>query len=202
MFKHNMEFIPEYWRKLPHIQPKDGVFFVTFRLTGTIPKSIIIEYQNKKESTKTKKEKLENSEEYFKEIEDILDSATIGPTWLKNKAIAKVIIESFSFMDHKYFHLICYCIMSNHVHFIAYNLKKPLYAIMHSIKSFTAHECNKILNRKGRFWQREYYDNLIRDRNDLAEKIKYVLNNPVKLGLVSNWKDWKFSYCNPRFIEF
>lgn len=29
--------------------------------------------------------------------------------------------------------------------------------------------------------------------------IKYILNNPVKAGLVKEWTDWKFTYINPEF---
>lgn len=72
---------------------------------------------------------------------------------------------------------------------------------MHSLKSYTANKCNKTLERNGSFWQREYFDRLIRDQNDLAQKVKYVLNNPVKAGLVERWNEYPFSYCHPDFIE-
>ena len=32
--------------------------------------------------------------------------------------------------------------------------------------------------------------------------ILYILNNPVKAGLVNEWKDWKFAYVNPEFGEW
>jgi hypothetical protein len=58
--------------------------------------------------------------------------------------------------------------------------------IMHSIKSFTAHEINKMLNRKGMVWQDENYDRFLRSEHELSEKIVYIANNPVKAGLVTN----------------
>ena len=58
---------------------------------------------------------------------------------------------------------------------------------MHSLKSFTAKQANGFLNRKGAFWQPEYYDHLIRDEDDLASSIQYVLTNPDMAGL-KNWQ--------------
>ena len=196
------EIKPEYRRKLPHIQPKDGIFFVTFRLKGTLPKSIIEEYNASIENEKNKKVKIEKSKEYFTDIEEILDKEKTGPKWLKDENIATVVKNSLVYLNkNNICKIICYCIMSNHVHFIAKELTEPLYAIMHSIKSYSANECNKLLGRTGRFWQREYFDYVMRNENDLSEKIKYVLNNPVKAGLVQNWRDWDFSYCDQEFLE-
>jgi len=195
----------EYRRKLPHIQPEHGVYFVTLRLKDSLPKEITDKlhkkyFDNQNYLLKSSNERKQFDKLYFDEIEDILDSSVFGPTWLKNENVAEIISNNLFFLDGKYFKLICFCIMSNHVHFIVYKLISPLYKILNSFKSFTAREANKILNRSGRFWQREYFDRLVRDRNDLGEKIKYTLNNPVNAGLVGNWKDWRFSYCKPEFI--
>jgi len=53
-------------------------------------------------------------------------------------------------------------------------------AILHSWKSFTAKEANRLLRRSGDFWQAEYYDHLIRNEADFWRAVKYVLNNPIK----------------------
>jgi len=120
--------------------------------------------------------------------------------------------------------------MSNHVHLIIYKLAKPLHIIMKELKSFTGKEALKILRGldseapdriakrllrlensseqalqvpfvPSKFWQPESFDRIIRDRNDMAEKISYTLNNPVKAGLVSVWNNWEWSYCRPEFLE-
>jgi len=48
---------------------------------------------------------------------------------------------------------------------------------------------NKIENRKGSLWQKESFDVTIRNENHLYRTINYTLNNPVKAGLIKNWKD-------------
>jgi REP element-mobilizing transposase RayT len=63
---------------------------------------------------------------------------------------------------------------------------------MHSIKSYTAHEANKILNRKGRFWSKEYFDRFIRNQEHFNKTVSYIENNPVKAGLCKESKDWRF----------
>jgi REP element-mobilizing transposase RayT len=66
--------------------------------------------------------------------------------------------------------------------------------IMHSIKSFTAHEINKVLNRKGKVWQDENYDRIIRDNEDFLEKLEYIANNPIKMNLAKDYEDYRWLY--------
>ncbi|MBE0570067.1 MAG: transposase [Ignavibacteriaceae bacterium] len=40
-------------------------------------------------------------------------------------------------------------------------------------------------------WQKDYYDHILRNTEDLTLQIKYILNNPVRAGLVGNWKEYK-----------
>jgi REP element-mobilizing transposase RayT len=67
--------------------------------------------------------------------------------------------------------------------------------ILQSLKRHTARQSNLILGRSGAFWQDESYDHIVRDQAELERIIKYVLNNPVKAGLVDDWIKWKWSYC-------
>ena len=202
----------EYRRNLPHILPEQGVFFITFRIYNSLPLKIIADLKNNYEkeikaarnfvsnSRRFRSRLLEIYDDYLYEFDDMLDKYTTEFD-LTNPELATIIINSIRYFDQKDYRLICFCIMPNHVHMIVYNLKKPLYTIMKLLKGYSSGEINKILERKGKFWQSESYDNYIRSRNDLHNKIQYVMNNPVKAGLVSNRKDWKYSYCDPRFLE-
>lgn len=71
----------------------------------------------------------------------------------------------------------------------------PLHKIMQSLKRHTARQSNIILGREGAFWQDESYDHVIRDNDEFLRIIHYVLENPVKAGLVSNWEEWQGTYC-------
>src|SRR5207245_2988979 len=92
-----------------------------------------------------------------------------------------------------------YSIMPNHVHAVfeplmLNNLPKPLSLIMHSLKRHTAERANRILNRTGKFWEHESFDHYIRNRAEWKRIVEYVLENPVKAGLVKSWTEWPWNY--------
>ena len=70
----------------------------------------------------------------------------------------------------------------------------PLSGIMKSLKGRTATKCNKALKRKGKFWARESFDFLIRNRKMLQNMVDCTINNSVKAGLVVDYKGHEFTY--------
>jgi len=58
--------------------------------------------------------------------------------------------------------------------------------VAHAIKSFSAHEINHTLGRRGKLWRPERFDRIVRDEGEYREKLQYMLNNPVKKGLVAD----------------
>lgn len=212
----NLNLDPAFYRRrLPHWQPENGTFFVTARLAGSLPKKVIIElkesYELKKKQLKEKglkgkqlKEALNKCADlYFGKFDHLLDNANSGPTWLKEKAIANIVKNSFHYFDKDRYELICFTIMSNHVHLILHELDRRLFRVMQSIKRSSSRDSNKLLDRVGEsFWHSESYDRLIRDEQELFWKINYTLNNPVKAGLVEHWTEWPYNYINPRFLKY
>ncbi len=51
-----------------------------------------------------------------------------------------------------------------------------------------------MLNRKGKVWQNESYDRVIRDEDEFLEKLNYIANNPIKENLARQYKDYKWLY--------
>lgn len=208
----NKEF---YKRNLPHYQPLGGTFFVTFNLADAIPSRILKEWKKEFEIQRKSIElfsenldidldKLQKLD--FAKREKYLDSAIKGKNYLKIDEIAQMVAESLHFWDSKKLDLLCYCIMSNHVHFVArlfdsnvISSPKFLQEIMHSIKRFSAQKCNEILGLSGQFWQHESYDRLVRNDEELFRIMLYVINNPVKVGLVKKYVNWKWTYISARF---
>ncbi|MCY7349036.1 MAG: transposase [Pyrinomonadaceae bacterium] len=102
--------------------------------------------------------------------------------------------DSLKFYHERKYRLTAWVIMPNHIHFLAAPLENvELREIAHSIKSYTAHEANKLLKRNGQFWQHEPFDRYIRNRKHFVNVIEYIENNPVKAGLCAAAEDWKFS---------
>jgi REP element-mobilizing transposase RayT len=92
------------------------------------------------------------------------------------------VLNSIRFWDGKKYELHAVVVLNDHAHMII-NPVDTLAKIMHSIKSFTAHEINKATNRKGKLWQDENFDRVIRDEREFLEKINYIANNPIKANL-------------------
>jgi hypothetical protein len=44
-----------------------------------------------------------------------------------------------------------------------------------------------------RFWQREFFDHLLRTPESYERKWRYVLENPVRAGLVVKSEDWPYA---------
>jgi len=87
-----------------------------------------------------------------------------------------------------------FVVMPNHVHVIIIiqddavgadlRSARSLSEIIRGFKSFSTRELNKHLNISGKsFWQRNYYDHVIRDEIDLYSKRKYIRENPLKWEL-------------------
>ena len=97
--------------------------------------------------------------------------------------------------------------MPNHVHLVCTSLLqedgtwRPLYRILQSLKRHTARRANEILDRRGSFWQAESYDHVARDSAELERIVQYVIDNPVKAGLVSEWESWPWTYCRSECLQ-
>ncbi len=137
----------------------------------------------------------------FAKRDKLFDSYTGGNHYLKSDSLAQIVADTLHYWDNKCLELYSYCIMSNHVHVVFRlfgegEIDKPRYLqeVMHSIKLFSASQCNKLLGETGAFWQHESYDRLVRNSAELKRIMIYIANNPVKAGLCSEMKDWKWSY--------
>ena len=121
--------------------------------------------------------------------------------WLRDSRIAGVVARACHYHNGQTYILDVFCIMPNHVHLVCTPLAKAdgtyhaMSAIMHSLKGYTAHRANQILRRTGAFWQHENYDHVVRGDNEWRRISTYLLNNPVKAGLVSRPEEWEWSYC-------
>ncbi|MFA3783272.1 transposase [Melioribacteraceae bacterium 4301-Me] len=209
-----------YKRHLPHYQFPGYSYHVVFRLKNSIPLKVIekLKIEKERELSKIaslpqgydKKDKyLKYQQNYFLQFDSLLANNSNGPKWLSIEEVAEIVREAIHYRDNKVYDLICYTIMPNHVHVIFTPLVKQernivsqqttknfvVTKILQELKKHTALECSKILGASGAFWQGESYDHMIRNENELLETISYVLNNPVKAGLVEKWEEWKWSYC-------
>ncbi len=91
-------------------------------------------------------------------------------------------------------------VMPDHVHLLltpntddegnTYSLRE----IMSGIKGASAHAVNQALGRKGRVWQSESFDRLLRSDESARSKADYILDNPVRGGLAAQAADYPWSW--------
>lgn len=182
--------------KLPHWEIAGGAYFVTFRLADSLPQSVLesIEFerqdilkiarQQNRELTSAETKRLDRL--FSERIDQYLDSGA-GACHLAKPAMADLLANALRHFDGKRYCLEAWCVMPNHVHvvfnaFPGYFLDK----IVHSWKSFTANQANRILGLTGAFWQREYYDRLVRNAEERNRFVRYVADNPARANL-RNW---------------
>ena len=117
-----------------------------------------------------------------------------GACRLRDERIAGQVEDALLHFDGVRYRLLSWVIMPNHVHALIETTPGfPLEAVVHSWKSFTAKQVNKILGRSGQVWEEDYFDRYIRDENHLSTVVDYIEQNPVKAGLVDTASDWRWS---------
>ncbi len=97
-------------------------------------------------------------------------------------------------------------VLPDHIHMIlTLDNAKNYPKIIRNIKQYFSKRCDvkyyvNYLQSKSReaegyfpIWQKRFFEHTIRNEKDLAMILEYMVNNPVKHGLVENREDWKYS---------
>ena len=134
-----------------------------------------------------------------KRIQAFLDSG-YGSCFLKDPRLAEIVENAFLHFDGERYRLHSWCVMPNHAHTLFTPANEfTMSQVVHSWKSFTAHECNEVLGRSGQFWAREPFDRYIRNQRHFLNALTYIEDNPVKAGLCKRPEDWRWSSARRRF---
>ncbi len=215
---NNFGYKLKYQRHLPHIQPPGATLFVTFRLAGSLPRQVQQQLLAEAERVEKILSRIADTGErarrayleqrrLFGKWDNALDTAKSGPFWLGQAKIAQIMVAELHRQDNQTYTLDAFCVMPNHVHVVLTPLRTnsdevkqeetyySLSTIMQALKGRVALQANRQLGRRGKFWQHESYDHVVRDEDEWRRIVEYVLHNPVKAGLVQHWEEWPWSYC-------
>ncbi len=98
--------------------------------------------------------------------------------------------------DGKYYSIGAAVVMTDHVHIVLANHENyDLSAIMKGIKGVSARLVNKMrVITDSPVWQDESYDRIIRNERELQEKITYIIENPLKEGLIGEQESYPYLY--------
>jgi len=168
---------------LPHFDAPHVTQFVTFQLCDAFPT--------------TRRAKLEV---ILKEAEDSVKRRTIeawldrghGECWLRQRSVAELLEKILLEANGRDYRVQAWVMMPNHVHLVVDVWDVPLVKLINGWKGKSSHEANKLLNRRGPFWQEDYYDTLIREEPRRKRAIRYTEQNPVKAFLVKSAQEWSF----------
>ncbi len=205
-------------RNLPHVDVEGKPTFITACLHGSIPTSGLREIRAYRDSLDRKpcpdglsvpEWEMRKHKLVFKYVDSLLDGRS-AVNHLADARLAEIVQSAFlHFADVRYY-LYAFVVMPSHHHWLflpkaewteclsAERKSKTLFrtpreSISHSIQSFTGNQCNRLLARKGAFWQTETFDHSVRDEAEQIGIITYIEQNPVVAGLVRRAEDYRWS---------
>ena len=207
-------------RRLPHWDVPDATFFITSCLAGSIPARGLLDLSNYRADLDARPRPLGQTEEawelrkhklVFALFDQLLDNEPAA-VHLKGPDVATIVRSSFYHFANQRYDLLAYVIMPSHFHWVIRprrdwcdqlekvpgSARTPRERIMHSLKSYTANQCNQILKQVGAFWQDESYDHIVRDDDELMRIIDYVERNPVNARLTEKPDEWAWSSATDR----
>lgn len=113
-----------------------------------------------------------------------------------NNKITKIIEDELEFRrTTKEINLLCYCIMPDHLHILlslAEDYHKSLQNWVSAFKRYTTRVINELFSIKP-LWQKNFYDHVVRKEESLIKIAEYIVNNPVRKGIVSEWEEYPYS---------
>ena len=204
-----------YRRHLPHWQPPGATIFLTWRLYGSLPKSVLSRLDEERRLLRQQllrtaellaDREMRHAKQLFALTDKLLAQAEHGPHWLRDPRLTQLVVDALFFHADRLYTLLAFVVMSNHVHVLLRPLPStsapdtdevcyvPLARITQSLKGYTARECNRLLQRTGqRFWQDESYDHWVRNGAELERIVAYIESDPVRSSLVETPEAWRYS---------
>ena len=172
-----------YWRRLPHVYETERSVFLTWRLHGSLP------------SNRAFPTDALTSGQAFAVMDRLLDEACSGPFYLRQPAIADMVVEAIQYnadvLGHYALH--AFVVMPNHVHLLA-TPAVALPKLTRSLKGITAKRANAMLGLTGSpFWQEETYDHTVRNEREFEKIRSYIEENPLRAGLAKEAAEYPWS---------
>jgi len=185
----------------PHWCQAGSVVFITFRTADSIPKPVLHRWEREKEAW-LKKNKIELTghwsvivpelapelrwqfkKKFRRHREEYLDTCQ-GKCVLQSRPLAEIVANSLLYFDGERYRMGDFIVMPNHVHLLcAFSSEEALVTQCDSWLHFTARQINRKLDQKGKFWQQEPFDHLVRSPEQYEYLKKYIAQNGLKAGL-------------------
>jgi type I restriction enzyme R subunit len=185
----------------PHWSQAGAVVFITFRTHDSIPREVVERWDREKQEwlrqrglatgehwseivrTLADKERADFQETFNRCRETFLDSCH-GRCLLKRPELAKIVADSLLHFDGERYRMGDFIVMPNHVHLLAvFPTAEALKEQCDSWLHYTAFRINKEIGEKGKLWQQEPFDHLVRSPQQYEYLRSYIADNPRYAGL-------------------
>jgi type I restriction enzyme R subunit len=179
---------------LPHWRQSGTTYFVTFRLADSLPQEKLQQWRAERDLWMQSHQEphdeaaLSQYYELFPQrLQQWLDAGT-GSCALAIPAVRELVEKSLRHFDGQRYRLHEFVVAPNHVHaLVSPSGERTLTEILHSWKSFTAHEILKLAKSGGtvpalRFgsnavWQKESFDHIVRSPASMEKFREYIRNH-------------------------
>ena len=186
---------------LPHWEQEDSTYFITWRTADSIPKQraeywhrlraewlrdhgISPDDSNWRRQVEVLPEEVRKEFRRFSRALDEEMDACHGECLLKQRDCAAIISDALRYFEGERYLLGDFVVMPNHVRVLVGGMPRDaMKGQVKSWKRWSALGINKRLSRRGRFWQSESFDHLVRSQAAFDRFRRYIAENPVKAGL-------------------
>jgi type I restriction enzyme R subunit len=185
----------------PHWSQAGAVVFITFRTHDSIPAAVIKRWDCEKQewlSTRglsagkpwrevvpelSETHRLEFHKTFDRVQETYLDTCQ-GRCLLKRPELSRIVHDSLLHFDGDRYRMGDFVIMPNHVHLLAvFSTAEAMKEQCDSWLHYTAFRINQVTGEKGKFWQQEPFDHLVRSPQQYEYLRQYIADNPSKARL-------------------
>ena len=137
-----------------------------------------------------------------------LPQATYFVTWrtkrpqaLMDARARQIALDALLHWNGERCQMYCATVMPDHIHCLVrmYD-NETLSHWVQSVKKYAAREINTTLKRKGRYWQDERFDHVVRDAKWFTWFVRYIVRNPTAAELCDQPSSYKWTYVDPHVI--
>jgi putative transposase len=185
----------------PHWSQAGAVVFITFRLADSIPREVVERWDRAKQEWLRVRGydnridwkallphlKASDREQFLRQFnrcrEDFLDTCH-GSCVLRRPEAAKIVGDSLMHFDGARYRMGDFVVMPNHAHLLAvFSSEEAMKEQGDSWLHYTAFKINSLIGSKGKLWQQEPFDHLVRSVEQYEYLRDYIRSNPVKAKL-------------------
>jgi len=200
-----------YRGNLPHWRQDGCTYFITYRLGDSLPGRIVKIWKERRQQWLAAHgitwdangrwhagfEKLPAKEgssyrkKFNRALNEYLDRG-YGSCLLRDATSRQLAVDALRHFEPERFWLGDFVIMPNHVHaLITPREHFELEDILASIKRYSSRQINRRRGRTGKkLWQKETYDHIVRDLDELKHYRRYIKSNPVRAKVSEGEFSW------------